>query len=110
MSTVELAMHPAEFGKLAARYNLVEMAEACLGEADVGTMDNRSRPKPVNGYRERVSKFNLRQDKRLAVKTGNQTTNRFFLFLQRLFGSVFDANFGLGKEELCNKNIYCHIH
>ncbi len=45
-----IATHPAEFGKLAARHNLVEIAEACRRgseiftgdcrkEADVGTMD-----------------------------------------------------------------------
>ncbi len=28
ISTVELASHPAEFGNLAARHNLVEIAEA----------------------------------------------------------------------------------
>ena len=33
MSTVEQVMHPAEFGKLAARHNLVEIAEACRKEA-----------------------------------------------------------------------------
>ncbi len=33
-STVdEVAMHPAEFEKLAARHNLVEIAEACRREA-----------------------------------------------------------------------------
>ncbi len=38
LSTVdELAVHPAEFGKLVARHYLVEMAEACRKEADVGT-------------------------------------------------------------------------
>ncbi len=35
----ELAMHPSEFGKLAARHNLVEIAEPRRREADVGTMD-----------------------------------------------------------------------
>ena len=29
---VELAVNPAEFGKLAARQNLVEIAEACWGD------------------------------------------------------------------------------
>ena len=28
-TVVEPAMHPAEFGNLAARHNLVEIAEAC---------------------------------------------------------------------------------
>ena len=33
-STVEVAaMHPAEFGNLAARYNPVEIVEACRREA-----------------------------------------------------------------------------
>ncbi len=32
-------MHPAEYGKLAARHNLVEIAEACRGEADGFTME-----------------------------------------------------------------------
>ena len=36
-TVVELGRHPAEFGKLAARHNLVEIAEACPKEADVGT-------------------------------------------------------------------------
>ncbi len=41
LSTVkELAAYPADSGKLAARYNLVEIAEACRREADVGTMDD----------------------------------------------------------------------
>ena len=35
----ELGMNSAEFGKLAARYNLVEIAEASWKEADAGTMD-----------------------------------------------------------------------
>ncbi len=34
ISTVELAPHPAEFGNLAARHNLVEIAEAYRKEAD----------------------------------------------------------------------------
>ena len=38
----ELARNPSEFGKLAARYNLVEIAEACRMEADVGIMDGIS--------------------------------------------------------------------
>ena len=29
----ELGVHPSEFGKLEARHNLVEMAEACRKEA-----------------------------------------------------------------------------
>ena len=38
-STVDvLASHPAESGKLAAWYNLVEIAEASRKEAGVGTM------------------------------------------------------------------------
>ncbi len=32
-------MHPAEFRKLAARHNLVEIAEACRREADGFTME-----------------------------------------------------------------------
>ncbi len=35
-------MHPAEFGKLASRYNLVGIAEACRKEANVGSMDGIS--------------------------------------------------------------------
>ncbi len=38
-STVDLAMNPAESGKLAARHNPVEVAEACQREADACTMD-----------------------------------------------------------------------
>ena len=34
-------MNPAEFGKLAARYNLAEIAEACWREVDVGSLDNQ---------------------------------------------------------------------
>ena len=34
-STVELAVNPAEFGKLAARYNLFEIAEAYRRDSDV---------------------------------------------------------------------------
>ncbi len=37
-------MHPAEFGKLAARHILVEIAEACRKEADACTMDERLWP------------------------------------------------------------------
>ena len=33
-------MNPAIFGNLAARHNLVEIAEACRREADVGTMES----------------------------------------------------------------------
>ncbi len=33
----ELAMHPAEFGNLAARHKPVEIAEACRREADACT-------------------------------------------------------------------------
>ena len=38
-TVVEQAVHPAESEMLAARHNLVEIAEACRREADVGTMD-----------------------------------------------------------------------
>ena len=34
-STVELALNPAEFGKLAFRYNLFEIAEAYWRDSDV---------------------------------------------------------------------------
>ena len=37
-----LGMHPAEFGNLAARYNLVNIAEACRKEADVFKLDGRN--------------------------------------------------------------------
>ena len=44
-STVDgLAMDPAEVENLAARHNLVEIAEACRREADACTMD----PQPVS--------------------------------------------------------------
>ena len=33
-----LGMNPAEFGKLAASHNLVEIVEACRREEDVGTV------------------------------------------------------------------------
>ena len=36
--TVELAVNPAEFGNLAARYNLVGIAEACRRELDACTI------------------------------------------------------------------------
>ena len=39
LSTVELATNPAEFGKLAARRILVEIAEACREEADGFTLE-----------------------------------------------------------------------
>ena len=39
LSTVEQAMHPAEFGTLAARHNLMEIVEACRKEANVGIVD-----------------------------------------------------------------------
>ena len=43
-STVdELGVNPAEFGNLAARHILVEIAEACRREADACTME----PPPV---------------------------------------------------------------
>ena len=38
----EPAMHPAESGKLAARHNLVGIAEACRKEEDAGIMDERA--------------------------------------------------------------------
>ena len=34
-------MHPAEFGNLAARYNLVEIAEACRREAKLSKLDGQ---------------------------------------------------------------------
>ena len=34
-STVDLGLNPAQFGKLAARYNLVEMAEAFRRNRDI---------------------------------------------------------------------------
>ena len=34
-------MHPAEFGKLAARNNLVEIAEACRREAKLFKLDGQ---------------------------------------------------------------------
>ena len=37
-------MHPPEFGKLAARHNLVEIAEACWGESDACKM----KPQPIS--------------------------------------------------------------
>ena len=35
-------MHPAEFGNLAARYNLVEIAEACRREAKLSKLDGQN--------------------------------------------------------------------
>ncbi len=38
-TVVELAAHPVESGNLAARHNLVEIAEACRRESDDCTID-----------------------------------------------------------------------
>ena len=40
-------MNPAESGKLAARHYLVEIAEACRREADIGTMERNPSVQPV---------------------------------------------------------------